>query len=71
MRGLHALLQGHGRLGAVGSDQRIVREMSGTQVMNVIVVKASDLESVKDANRTSRPSPYGEAGYRVMRPITK
>jgi hypothetical protein len=31
-------------LGVVRPDQRIVRELSGTQVVNVTVVKASDLE---------------------------
>jgi hypothetical protein len=34
-----------------------------------MIVKVSDLELVKDANRTSQPSPYGKAGYRIMRPI--
>jgi hypothetical protein len=56
-------------LGVVGADQRIVRELSGTQVTNAIAVKASDLEAVKDANRTAQPSPHGEADYRIMRPI--
>jgi hypothetical protein len=32
-------------LGVVGPDQRIVREIKGTQVVDVTVVKASDLES--------------------------
>jgi hypothetical protein len=56
-------------LGIVGSDQRIVREMSGTLVTNVMIANPSDLERVKDVNRTSQPSPYGKAGYRIMRPI--
>ena len=56
-------------LGVVGADQRIVRELSGTQVTNAIAVKASDLEIVKDANRAAQPSPHGEAGYRIMRPV--
>jgi len=32
-------------LGVVRSDQRIVREIEGSQVVGVTVVKASDLES--------------------------
>jgi hypothetical protein len=32
-------------LGVVRPDQRIVREIEGTQVVDVTVVKASDLES--------------------------
>jgi hypothetical protein len=32
-------------LGVVGPDQRIVREIEGNRVMNVMVVSASDLES--------------------------
>jgi len=31
-------------LGVVRSDERIVREIDGTQVVNVTVVKASDLK---------------------------
>jgi hypothetical protein len=31
-------------LGVVRSDERIVREIEGTQVVDVTVVKASDLE---------------------------
>jgi hypothetical protein len=31
-------------LGVVGSDQRIVRELDGTEVVNVTVVTVSDLE---------------------------
>ena len=37
----------HGRefdLGVVRSDERIVRELDGTRVVNVKVVKASDLQ---------------------------
>ncbi len=32
-------------LGVVRPDERIVREIEGTQVVNVTVVKASDLEA--------------------------
>jgi hypothetical protein len=32
-------------LGLVRSDERIVREIEGTRVVNVTVVKASDLEA--------------------------
>lgn len=31
-------------LGIVGPDERIVRELEGTRVVNVTVAKASDLE---------------------------
>ena len=42
-------------LGVVRSDERIVREIDGTQVVNVSVVKASALES-------ESPSPTVSAG---------
>jgi hypothetical protein len=32
-------------LGVVGPDERIVRELEGTRVVNAIVVKAEDLEN--------------------------
>jgi hypothetical protein len=32
-------------LGIVGPDQRIVRELDGTRVVDVTLAKASDLES--------------------------
>jgi hypothetical protein len=32
-------------LGAVGTDQRIVRELEGTRVVNATVVKAEDFEN--------------------------
>jgi hypothetical protein len=36
-------------LGVVGPDERIVREISGTQVVNAIVVKTSDRENSASA----------------------
>jgi hypothetical protein len=48
-------------LGIVGSDQRIVREMNGTQVMDVTVVKASQLRNMTGADLR---------GFQVMRSIT-
>jgi hypothetical protein len=32
-------------LGVVGLDERIVRELEGTRVVNAMVVKAEDLEN--------------------------
>jgi hypothetical protein len=50
-------------LGVVRSDERIVRELEGTQVVNVTVVKACDLES--------RDSGYGLPDHSAMtKPIT-
>jgi hypothetical protein len=57
-------------LGVVGPDQRIVREMSGTQVTNVAIAQVSALELVKDANKSSRPSSFGATDCRIIRPIT-
>jgi hypothetical protein len=37
-------------LGPVGSDERIVRELSGTQVVRVTVVKASDLKANSESD---------------------
>ena len=54
-------------LGVVGADQRIVREMSGTQVTNVRVVNASDLEPA--AEGTCEPSPSLEDSHRIKRPF--